>query len=397
MTQITPTKHALLGPSSAHRWLYCTPSARATEHMEEETSIYAEEGTLAHEFAGLFVEKHYSRMKKSEFDARLAELRKHELYSKSMEDYAEDYRDYIQAITVNCDSQSLVYVEQRLDLSAYIPESFGTADCIVIAGNDIHVIDFKYGRGVKVEAEGNDQLRIYGLGALQMYSLYLSFENVHMHIYQPRAGGASGCQLLTEDLIEWGEKVVKPQAVKAFAGEGDFMPSESTCRWCLLKGSCAARRDRVLAMFQDIKDQKQIPVEEITAENKAKILSVADEIKDWLKDVEAASLSDLLEGKKIPGFKLVEGRSNRKIVDDKKAISALRKAGFKPSQLQDKKLKGLGDLEKLVGKDELPEILGELLIKPKGRATIAPESDSRPNYQRVDTDAVFADVGKGAN
>lgn len=394
MTQITPTKHAFLNPSSAHRWLYCTPSARATEHIEEEPTVYADEGTLAHEFAGLFVKKHYSTMKKSDFEARLTSLRKHELYSKAMEDHAADYLEYIKQI-IGDRQDFLIKVETELDLTSYIPESFGTSDCFIAIGSDLHVIDYKYGRGVKVEAEGNDQLRIYALGALKWMKIYFSFENVHMHIFQPRLGGASSCQMLAEDLVQWGREFVQNLARLAFVGEGDFAPGPKVCRWCPIRGLCEARRLYVIQKLKEIENQKVFPVPEITPEDKARILTVAPEIKDWLRDVENQAQRDLESGKSIPGFKLVEGRSNRTITDEKKAGTLLRKAGFKTSDFTEKKLLGITKLEGLVGTKELPEILGDLITKPKGRATIAPEDDPRENYQRVDPKVIFGNTKEG--
>lgn len=361
--------HAKVSPSGASRWMKCTMAPSLEAQFPDQTSSYAEEGTLAHELA--------------EFHARTSTGMS---YSKAppkaldqdMEEAAELYAQFIKEtylkLKENC-PDTYINTEILLDLSDWIPEGFGTADCLIIADGTLYVIDFKYGKGVKVEAENNKQMQIYALGALKWADMLYDIDTVRMVIIQPRLGGISEWELPATDLYAWGGAFLKPAAEAAYYGKGEFCPGEDTCRFCKAAGHCKAQSDYFLALFDENED-----LEMITAEDAGRILQKADGMRSWLASIEAMVKNSLMEGEPVDGWKLVEGRSTRKYTDEAEIEKRLRAHKYKVSEIFEKKLLGISKMEKLLGKKKMGELIGDLIEKPRGSAVIAPASDKRPEY-----------------
>lgn len=367
--------HALLGPSGAARWMTCTPSARLEENEPDKTSEYAEEGTAAHRLAELYMLDDQEGIE--EFKAN------NSYYCGEMEEAVQDYLDIVneryQAAKKTA-PDAILMPEQRLEFTDWVPEGFGTGDAIIIAGNTIEVIDLKYGKGVPVEAEGNPQLKIYGLGAYATYNYLYDLDTVRMTIVQPRLGSVTTAEISTAELLAWAETEVKPAAVKAWAGEGEQVTGDH-CRFCRVKPKCRALRDKNLELA---KYEFSMPYTLDNAEL-AEVLDQIDDLANWAKAVKEYALAKAEAGEKFPGYKLVEGRSNRIISDEKKALKALKDLGYKQAVLyKPREILGITALEKLVGKAKLAETLGDILIKPAGKPTLVKESDKRPEINTID-------------
>lgn len=375
--------HAILSPSAAHRWLNCTASARLEAEYENTTSDFAQEGTFAHSLAELETRYALKMITKAEYTDQLNALKKDSFYSKEMQEYCEEYAAYIKEkflyLKKTC-PDAFVELEVRLDLSDYIPEGFGTADCIIIAEPEMWVVDFKYGKGVKVEAEGNLQMEIYALGALAEYGVLYDIETVGMTIVQPRLGGISEFKMLRQALKAWAFVKIIPGAKEAYEGPGKFQPSEEACKFCKAKADCRARAK----YFADLFDSSPDP-DLITPEEAGKLLEKAMGMADWIKDIEAKVTANLMQGNSIPGWKLVAGKSNRKFADEEKVVQILKtKARLKKSDIFTTKLNGITVIEKKLGKKKFNELLGELIIKPEGKPTLAQASDNRPEIFPAD-------------
>lgn len=370
--------HALLSPSGSHRWMHCTPSARLEENLPESTSSAAEEGTVAHELAEYALEAYL----KGEYVPLLDELPmpKHiaanQYYSPEMDKYVTDYICYV------CDIYDMVqdaemHIERKFDLTSYVPECFGSCDCDIVGKKVLNIIDLKYGKGVQVDANDNSQLMMYALGVLRTLSpkRQAEIETVRMHIAQVRLGNYSVFEMTARDLTHWGIHVLRPTAEKAFAGQGETVVG-SHCKFCKFKAQCRAQRDALVGDFEELGDTKALSLDEI-----ADLLTKVDMYSDWLSSVKSHALSEALAGKNLKGWKLVEGRSNRVITDEGKAVEVLVGLGFTEDELKNHKLKGIGDLEKMVGKKALAMNLGDIIAKPKGAPTLALESDKRETLQ----------------
>lgn len=368
--------HAILSASGAHRWLVCTPSARLEATLPETPSEYAAEGTLAHKIAELKLSKHYTPMSKSTYTKRMNALKSDPLYQEEMQKHTDTYLEYVKGITMSFIQSPYTTIERRLDLSTYVPESFGTADCVIICGTILHVVDFKYGKGVPVSPTNNPQIRLYALGAAELYGMLYDIDNVCMHIVQPRLGYVDEDSMPLKTLQAWGE-TIKPIAQAAFRGDGEFVPGEH-CRFCRAKAACRARANHYTSIADDfgIKQPDMLLPAEI-----GEILRRGQAIKNWVSDMEDYALSAILTGQQIPGWKAVEGRSNRVITDTDAAFRALINAGYDEALLYERKPITLTALEKLTGKDKLGELISGYIDKPKGKPTLAPETDSRPEYQ----------------
>lgn len=366
-------KHATLSASAAHRWLKCTPSARLEQDFPDTTSEAAREGTLAHEMCELkLINEFIKPMTKSVFTRSMNKLRKAELYDPEMEEHTDFYIDYIKSIYGVYEDTPYINAEKKVDFSEIVPEGFGTCDCVLICGTEMHIVDFKYGKGVPVDAEKNPQLMLYALGALIEYSMLYDIQTVSMHIVQPRLDRVSKAVLTKEALLAWAQDI-KPVALKAFNGEGEFMPSEEACRFCRAKAQCRARADKNLALAkEDFKAPELLTDEEI-----GKVLELSKDLKSWVSDVEEYALSKCLAGGDIPGFKAVEGRSTRAFADQDKAFEILMANGVEEALLYERKPLTLAKVEKMVGKKEFAEMVGDYIIKPPGKPTLAPASDKR--------------------
>lgn len=387
MTAVSERGHALLSASSSAQWLNCPPSARLREQYPEGTSEAAEEGTLAHKFCELKLRRLFIEpgMAEKGYKERLRELKKEPRYSPEMERYTDEYADYVQRIAYGYPAAPYVAVEKRVDYGHVAPEGFGTADCIILCGADLHVVDFKYGKGIVVHAEENSQLSLYALGALQAYGLIYPIEQVHLHIVQPRVHNFSQWATTAQELGVWAEEVARPAARLAYAGEGGFHQG----RWCddcfcCAAGTCRARAEENAPVLQAQVDPATGKMREealLTDEEIGRLLPLLVMAEPWIKKVKKAAVSKLLAGEAIPGWKLVEGRSNRQLTDTKAAYAALVKAGYKKAMFYEQVPLPLTQAEKLITKGDYETILAPFVEKPKGAPTLAPEDDKRPAYQ----------------
>ena len=374
-----PGEHAKLSPSSAHRWLVCTPSAALEAKYPDRGSEYASEGTLAHSLAELETRRLLGQMTHDEHYARHHKITQDRQYTQEMQEAADAYAQLVSArlkLRKKKCADAIVDLEQRLDLSAFVPESFGTGDCIIVAEPVLEIIDLKYGKGVKVDAQDNPQLMLYALGALALYDGLYDIKKVIMHIFQPRLSSEpSTAEMTAAALRKWAKQVVAPKAALAFNGEGEYHPDPEACRFCRARGDCRARANQFLELW----DENPTPGLLSRGEQGA-ILAKAKDMKKWLSDLETAVTGALIGGEAVPGWKMVEGRSVRKITDPDKAIAAFTAAGYDPALLYERKLISLTQMEKDFGKKAVNETIGSLIEKPKGAPTLAPESDKRPAY-----------------
>lgn len=377
--------HALLSASGAHRWMPCTPSARLEERFPESTSEYAEEGRLAHEITELMQRKYFTEpMGTKVYNSRLKKLQEHPLYQPEMLVHTEAYLDYVKRVAHGLSIVPYVAVEKRLDYSAYVPEGFGTGDTIIIGGNTLHVIDFKYGKGVPVFADENPQMKLYALGALLEYSILYGIEIVKMAIMQPRLDSVSEWEISAHELLHWANQTVLPLAEKAFKGEGEFVPGEH-CRFCRAKAQCRARADHNLQLEGFVK--KLPPL--ISNNEVGEFLKKAQDLTKWISDLQEYALGECLAGNTIPGWKAVEGRSIRQFVDSEGAFKVLLAAGIQEAVLYERKPITLASVEKLLGKAAFKELLAGQVTTPPGKPTLAVESDKREPITRISAEEDF--------
>lgn len=368
--------HALLSASAAHRWLNCTPSAVLESHEEDKGSPYAAEGTLAHEIAEIYLRSHLNH---SAADA--GALKGDKLYSPEMEEHAAEYGDYVASQITAEDAQ--VDVEAKLDFSKYVPGGFGTGDCVIVQDGALTVVDYKYGQGVKVEAERNPQMMLYALGAIELYDFAYSIDRVRLCIFQPRLGHISEWEIARAELETWAEKVLTPQAKLAAKGEGKFEPG-GHCQFCKFKTKCRPLAAYCLSTAdKDFEDESgELSTYTLDPWDWNRILDRADIVEKWVKAVKEEALHKLLDDPgAIPGYKIVEGRSNRAYKDSEAVITALRAGGctaaeiFKPQELL-----GITDMTKSLGKKRFGELLAGLIVKPQGKPALAPVTDKRPQF-----------------
>lgn len=371
-----PSDHALLGPSSAHRWLSCTPSARLEEGLPDTGSSYATEGTLAHRLGELLLRAEYEG---TDITEELAEVQADPQYSPAMMEHIEGYVAFVAERYADAKSHCpdpRLYVEQRIDVSEYVPDGFGTTDCVIIADGLMDVIDLKYGAGIPVSAEDNPQMKIYALGCLLAFSLFYEITAIRMTIYQPRLDSISTAVIDRDKLEAWAEQFLKPRAAQAYAGEGPFAPGELTCKWCKAGATCKARAEYQLELAaKDFQDAALMDNDEIAEvlERLPGLLAWAKQVKDFAED------AAINHGEKFPGFKVVEGRANRRYVNEGAIARRLKKAGFATADIyKPKELLGITAMEKLVGAKKLAELVGGLIEKPAGSPTLVPMSDKRP-------------------
>jgi len=376
-------KHAVCSASRAKQWLACPPSVRLEESMPDSKSTYADEGSFAHE-VGETILAHYNENKSSkQLSAALKKLEGNQYYSKELRDYAQGYADFVRerltAAKANCPDAFLV-IEQRLDFSEYVPEGFGTGDAVIITDGMMEIIDLKYGKGVPVAADRNPQMMLYAIGALADYDVLYGVNVVRMTIYQPRLDNISEFIMTVDELKSWAEEYVKPRAALAFAGDGEFAQGEH-CRFCKAKATCRVRSEANLKMAQyDFANPGVLSDTEISD-----ILSKVDELKSWADDVWDYAYAKALAGHKWDGFKLVEGRSNRKFTDENRVVEILQLKGMAEEEIFTKKLKGITELEKTLGK-AFDVYFKDIVVKPQGKATLVPATDKRPEINDIKND-----------
>lgn len=369
----TPTEHAVLSASSAHRWLKCTAAPRFEEQFPEETSVYAAEGTLAHAVCELKARKQFSPMSTRKFNSELKKLQAQEGWDDQMLKTSDFYLDYLTQKAMEYPTKPYVALEVQVDLSDWVPEGFGTCDCVMVGGDTLLIVDYKHGKGVVVSAPENPQTRLYGLGALKKYRAIYgdTIKRVVMAIVQPRVTEDVSTEVLTvEELLAWGE-TIKPVAQKAFAGMGEFIPGEH-CRFCRGRAKCRARADAHTAMeeFKGCALPGQSPTDGspvLTDAEVADLLTRGAYLVQWYEDLQSYALGALLAGKEIPGYKVIAGRSNRAFADVDAALESLKAAGYDEALLYDRKPKTLAQLEEMLGKQMFDQLLGSQVTRPQGK------------------------------
>lgn len=384
------TAHALLSASSAHRWLSCTAAPKLEATFPDTTSEYAREGTLAHEICELKLTKYVTAMAKGTYTKKLNALKKHELYQPEMLETSEAYMDYIKSVALSYPTAPAIAIERRVNFSDYAPDGFGTADCLLLAGDVLHVIDYKHGKGVAVDAANNPQMMLYALGAVHDYAMLYRFETVKMTIVQPRVGNISEFELSTDALLHWGETVVKPKAQEALSDAGQFVPGEH-CRFCRAKYTCRARSEHYATFAEPARaraDPRLLTLEELSA-----FLHDAEFLKKWAEDLKKYALAECLEGHAVPGWKAVAGRGSRSFKDADAAFKKLIENGIEESVLYERTPLSLAQTEQVIGKKIFGELVGDMVVKNPGTPTLVPESDKRPAVTNVAKAAdVFEDL-----
>lgn len=359
------SNHAILSASGAHRWMNCTPSARLELEFDDKSGEAAAEGTAAHALS----EHKLRKALKMKSDKPLSQYDSDEM-DKYTDEYVEFVLEVIEQAKQAC-NDPLVLIEQRLDFSTYVPDGFGTGDCVIIADGTLHIIDFKYGQGVLVSAEENPQMKLYSLGALELFDGIYDIGEVAMTIYQPRRENVSTSTVSKESLYQWADEILKPKAELAFTGDGNYRPGE-WCQFCRASVKCRARAEEKmkLAVFEFTLP----PL--LSDEEIAEILSSLGDLTNWANDIMAyAANAAINHGKEWPGFKVVTGRSNRKYTNEKAVAEAVKKAGYQDIYRQS--LITITQMEKLLGKKRFNEILGGLVKKPPGKPVLVPVSDKR--------------------
>lgn len=385
------SKHALLSPSSAHRWLVCTPSARLESQYPDSAGESAKEGTFAHKLAELALQRDLKTIGDMKYQQEVKALKSGksrfgDYYTRDMDEYVGEYVDLVIQKFEDAkekDTEAALLLEQSLDFSDWVPEGFGRGDAIVIADGTLEIIDLKYGRNTPVAAANNPQIRLYGLGAYNTFGAIYDIETVCLTIMQPRNGGESSEVLSVGDLLDWAVSI-QPSAQKAYEGKGDLTPGPH-CQFCR-----AAVRCRALAAYQldmakyDFKDADQLTDTEV-----ADVLARTDELVTWANKVKSYALTEAVEHDvHWPGWKLVEGRAVRKISEPDQAAEVLSvQYGHTEDEIyKPRELKTITQLEKIIGKKTLADELAGLLIKPPGKPTLVPESDKRREWNSAQND-----------
>lgn len=366
--------HALLSASSSHRWLHCTGAPRLEATFPDTTSEYAKEGTLAHELCELKLKKYTTAMAKGTYTRAYNKIKKNELWAPEMDETTDVYLEYIKSIMLSYKVAPVVVIEKRVDFSQYVPEGFGTADCIILAGDTLHIIDYKHGKGVVVDADHNPQMMLYALGAMHDYSLLYKFKTIKMTIVQPRVNNISEFEMPSDELHKWGEEVVAPKAKEAYEMEGHTFEAGAWCGFCRAKAQCRTRCEHFDAMhvFTN-QDPRLISLEELGT-----YLEHGKDIESWYKDIKEYALSESLAGAEVPGWKAVEGRGSRVFQDGDTAIQTLINGGVDESILYERKVLTLAQIEKAIGKKEFNELVGDQVVKNPGKPTLVVDTDKRP-------------------
>lgn len=373
-------KHALLSASGASRWLNCTPSARLEEKFEmsspSKPSVYAEEGTLAHEFGDLNLRLRDNRITQKIFNKEAKSLKGNSLYSPEMDEEVDKYVTYVMeqlSLARQKTPDAVLLIEERLDFSHLVEQGFGTGDANIIADGVLEVIDLKYGKGIMVGAKENPQLMLYGSGALRKFELMYDIHTVKLTIVQPRLDHISSWEIPVSELLDWGDRIVKPAAVKAYLGEGSQKCGD-WCKWCKVKAMCSALAEKNIDIAKhEFKDPYLLEDNQLI-----EIFQQIPMLQDWANSVAEYLLDEAIKGKKWTGYKVVEGRSQRRWLDESKVSKVLTEKGISPDRFMVSKLAGIPAIEKLLGKSDFIPTVGSFVVLPPGKPTLVPESDKRP-------------------
>jgi len=365
--------HALLSASGAERWLNCPPSAQLTRYMPDTASEYAEEGRLAHEIAELHLrEKYTDQLGPKKFVNALKKLKNNPSYNLEMDRYVAEYVDYVDRAVLAHKAKPLIAIEKRVSFTDYVPDGFGTCDAVILSGDTLHIIDLKYGKGVAVSAEKNPQIMLYALGALSDLDAFEAVEWVKLSIAQPRLDAWPEWETSAKELRAWGGSVVKPVADLAIAGYGEYKAG-SWCKFCKAKFRCVTRSNTLA--LEGIPLNKELGLID-NAELARRIVIIAPYV-EILNDLKEHALAECLAGRNVPGYKAVEGRSNRTFTDIAAAFNAAIQAGYDENELYKREPVTLTAAEKLLGK-AFRDIMGPFVTKPPGKPTLALDSDARP-------------------
>lgn len=366
-----PDIHSLLSPSSAFRWIKCTPSAKLNAALPDSTSEYALQGTAAHTLCEYKLQKLLGKDAKDPtenltyFDAEMADC---------TDSYQQYVSEQIEKAKQFC-KDPIVLVEQKLDFSKWVPQGFGTGDCVIVADNVLTVIDFKYGVGILVEAEQNPQMMCYALGALALFDSIYDIENVVMTIFQPRRDNISTYKLSKKELLQWADEILSPAAQLAAKGEGEFKAGKH-CRFCKVKATCRKRAEYNLELARyDFEMPANLEDTEIEV-----ILSKADELAAWCSDIKEYAFQQALNGKQWNGWKLVEGRSVRKYINEDAVAETVKNAGYDPYE---HKVLGITAMTRMLGKAKFENLLSSFIEKPTGKPALVPKSDKRPSIDKA--------------
>ncbi|GMB00894.1 DUF2800 domain-containing protein [Pelosinus sp. IPA-1] len=383
--------HAKLSASGSKRWLSCTPSAELEQQFPNSTSVYADEGSFAHSVGEVKIRRDLVLIQEPEYKKQYEVIKKNNFYCEELEQATQEYADLVFSKVAEAQQKTedaIVLIEEKLDFSRWVPQGFGTGDVVIIGDGCIEIVDLKYGKGVPVSAEENTQMMLYALGAIAKFEHLYDIHTARMTICQPRLDSVSTYEMPIYELLAWGDHYVKPRADMAIKGEGDFVAGDH-CRFCRAKATCKARADENLELLKY--EFRKDPL--LTDEEVGEILGKAEELQKWAKDVQDYALEHAEKhGKKWPGWKLVEGRSNRKYTDDLKVAETLKNAGYKDDKIYEpQKLLGITALEKSISKKQFGILLSDLVVKPTGKPTLVPESDKRDEISS--TAAAESDFG----
>lgn len=363
------SSHALLSPSSAHRWLNCPRAPRLEATLPQRTSVYAVEGTTAHSTCEALAKKKFKKIKTADYNKIVKRLKTHKSWDDEMLQTAEIYVEHLEELAMKFNNEPYIAFEVKVDISDYVPEAYGYCDSIMISDDTLIITDYKHGKGVHVSPQENPQLMLYALGAVKLYRNIFgsSIKKVQIYIDQPRIKSYEGWECTIEELTTWGENI-KPKAQMAYMGFGDFNAGE-WCRFCRANGICKAQAEQQLnsVEIKDILEPEEI----------SQVLQRGETLINWYEAVKAQALNSMLSGEKIPGFKLVESRSSRIWKDQDKALETLQENGIDKAIIYDNVPKTLSQLEKLIGASKFDELVGTYVEKPPGRPTLAPQTDKR--------------------
>lgn len=384
------SSHALLSPSSAHRWLNCPLAPRLEATLPEKPSEYAREGTVAHSVCEITAKKKFKKVKAAEYNRVIKKLKTDAVWDDEMLHTAETYVEHLTELAMEFANEPYIAFEVKVDISDYVPEAFGRCDCVMFGGDTLIITDYKHGKGVPVSPDENPQLMLYALGALKLYKplFGVALKKVAVYIDQPRIGAYDGWTCTVDELLAWGESV-KPKAQMAFMGFGEYHAGD-WCRFCRANGICKAQAEQQIGAFDDFSAAVGNPTALLSPSEMGEVLKRGETLVSWYETVREKALESLLNGEKIPGYKVVEGRSTRCWTDQDKALDKLQESGVDRAVIYDSVPKTLVQLEKLLGTARFKELVGEFVTKPQGKPTLALETDSRKEFNSAAAD--FAGV-----
>lgn len=367
--------HAKLSASGASRWATCPGSVQMEDGIPDKESVYAQEGTLAHEMSELKL-KHYLDPKgfgKRKLNTAIKKLKENELYQAEMESYTDTYVDFIKEKALSFPSNPYIEIEKRVDFSRWVDGGFGTCDCVLIHGSTLSIIDLKYGKGVPVSSEQNEQLILYALGAYDAFNLIYNLDKIELNIVQPRINNFSTWEISLTELLLWGD-YFKVQAEKALGGNGELVPSAKACKFCKARDICTARAENNLSLESEIK----LKPNEIPKDKLYEYISRGEDIAKWVADLKAYALDMCLKGEDVKGLKAVAGRTSRSWTNQDEAINKLIEGGIDEAIIYDKVPLTLAKLEKALGKQQFTTLVGDMVVTSEGKPTLVFENDKRP-------------------